>query len=200
MKERDYITFECNHIYEANEHNIHEQYALAYADVDGYTQNEEEEGAVICRVWLLKQFKGYDRESTPFLVDWHDNRYRLNEPIQEVIKQAEENLIKYVDSLVDIVFHKAYERYKLKWMLGHGHTLDELMKELDKQMDKPGVSRAESPSMALDQFKRDGGFSGELWPCEAEFRDYKAQDEQLMSELLSGNEREIWENRSKDWQ
>lgn len=85
---KNYVTFECTHIAEADKHNVDEQHAFAYADVDGYTANEEEEGTVICRVWLLKGVG-----NSPFLVDWHHNAYRMNETVIETIKEAKEKLM-----------------------------------------------------------------------------------------------------------
>lgn len=60
----------------------------------------------------------------------------------------------------------AYERFKLMWMLDHGFTLEDLVRELESL-------RAESPDLSIEALFHDWelecGFSSEIWPCFEEF-------------------------------
>ena len=64
---------------------------------------------------------------------------------------------------------KAYERFRLQWMLDHGRTLTELIGELQKLRDEG------DPEMSLQDLFRDWefgyGFGSEIWPCFEEFLD-----------------------------
>lgn len=56
--------------------------ALARATIDGYPANPDEEGTVVCNVWML--------ETGKFLVDWHQNQYRLNDTVLNLVAKAKE--------------------------------------------------------------------------------------------------------------
>ena len=65
-----------------------------------------------------------------------------------------------------------YEKFRLQWMLDHGHSLRELMEELQSlQYDDPEDSdRISTPIQELFQeWEQDRGFGSEIWPCEAEW-------------------------------
>lgn len=67
-----------------------------------------------------------------------------------------------------------FEKYQLQWMMDHGHTLEELMCELqDMQYDDPEDSdRIATPVTELFQeWVSDRGFGSEIWPCEREFNE-----------------------------
>ena len=72
---------------------------------------------------------------------------------------------------------KAYERFRLQWMLDHGRTLSELIGELQKLRDEG------DPEMSLQALFRDWefgyGFGSEIWPCFEEFLEveYKMPEE-----------------------
>jgi len=61
---------------------------------------------------------------------------------------------------------KAYEKFKLQWMINHGYTLTDLINELEKM-------RHEEDDMALQTLFADWeygfGFSSEIWPCFEEY-------------------------------
>lgn len=60
-----------------------------------------------------------------------------------------------------------YKRYKLQWMLDHGHTLEEIFREL-YMIQKEYLEDGEScPNiwMLLAQWEKDVGFGGECWAC-----------------------------------
>ena len=64
---------------------------------------------------------------------------------------------------------KAYERFRLQWMLDHGRSLSELIDELQKLRDEG------NPEMSLQDLFRDWefgyGFGSEIWPSFEEFLD-----------------------------
>lgn len=67
-----------------------------------------------------------------------------------------------------------YERYQLQWMIDHGHTLRELIGELqDMQYDDPEDSdRISTPiSELFDEWEEDRGFGSEIYACEREWRE-----------------------------
>lgn len=65
-----------------------------------------------------------------------------------------------------------YEKFQLKWMIDHDHSLRELMEELQSlQYEDPEDSdRISSPITELFQeWEADRGFGSEIWPCEEEY-------------------------------
>lgn len=67
-----------------------------------------------------------------------------------------------------------YERFKLQWMISHGHSLSDLMRRLQTlQYDDPEV-----PVVKLfSEWEADVGFGGEIWPCEAEWEECEGGEE-----------------------
>ena len=61
---------------------------------------------------------------------------------------------------------KAYEQYRLQWMLTHGKTLNDLLSEME-------VMRQENPDTSIlslfAEWEFSAGFGGELWSCYHEF-------------------------------
>ena len=73
-----------------------------------------------------------------------------------------------------------YEKFRLQWMLDHGHTLSELVDELQKLCEE------EDPEMSLqsifEEWEFGYGFGSEIWPCfeeflDCEYREMKAQED-----------------------
>lgn len=122
---KEYVNFACTHIADADQSMPDERLAFAYADIDGYL--EDAEGAVICRVWMLKEKQGI---YPAYLVNWNYNAYRVNKSVLELITQAKENLRKYRQQMMDDLFQKAYSRYKLEWLTRNGYTVEMLMEKL----------------------------------------------------------------------
>lgn len=72
-----------------------------------------------------------------------------------------------------------YERFQLQWMIDHGHSLRELMEELQSlQYDDPEDSdRISTPVKELfEEWEQDRGFGSEIWPCEDEYKDCEGTD------------------------
>lgn len=66
-----------------------------------------------------------------------------------------------------------YERYQLEWMIEHGHSLGELMSELDYQQNAleatAGVNL--TVSEVFNEWELNHGFGSELYACEEEWRE-----------------------------
>lgn len=72
-----------------------------------------------------------------------------------------------------------YEKFQLQWMIEHGHSLRELMEELQSlQYDDPEDSgRISTPITELfTEWDADRGFGSEIWPCEEEYEGRKGMD------------------------
>jgi len=75
---------------------------------------------------------------------------------------------------------KEHERFKLQWMLDHGYTLEDLMKELDKlRKESPNIDL----SMIFDHWQFDVGFGSEIWPCYDEWLEIESQQQEIGDEL-----------------
>lgn len=81
------VNFECSYMEGPTELQTPDYYygAIACASIDGFPEDPDEEGEVICVVWLTSDRK--------FIVDWHDNGYRMNDTVLENIKTAKMNLL-----------------------------------------------------------------------------------------------------------
>ena len=69
-----------------------------------------------------------------------------------------------------------YEKYKLQWMIDHGYTIEDLVRELDdaRQDHHPQASLTE----VFDEWEMNSGFRGSIWACENEWRDCEAKMEE----------------------
>lgn len=85
-----------------------------------------------------------------------------------------------------------YEKFQLQWMIDHGHSLRELMEELQSlQYDDPEDSDQISTPVTdlFEEWEMDRGFGAEIWPCEAEYESCEAV-ERYLAELHDLAERE----------
>lgn len=64
---------------------------------------------------------------------------------------------------------KKYEQFKLKWMLEHGHTLKELIDELEELREESDPD--ETLQDIFDEWEFGYGFGSEIWPCYEEYLD-----------------------------
>lgn len=189
---KEYGSFEYAGDVETDQKNPNERFALAYANIIGYAHDDEI--AVICRVWMLKEMNG---PRPAFLVDWHDARYSENQKIKQLIEDAKIDLERFKDVIVDKVYKKAYEQYKLEWMLEHGYTLKDLIEHLPcgKKTDKQSILEA------FKQFEEHLGFDGnhcEIWDDDKTFYEREWKDQDYMREHLKGNDYSIWLS-DRDW-
>lgn len=62
-----------------------------------------------------------------------------------------------------------YRKYQLRWMAEHGHSLQDLIRELEELRveDEHGVDMP--LNLLFEQWEMDRGFGGELWACFQEF-------------------------------
>lgn len=66
-----------------------------------------------------------------------------------------------------------YQKYQLQWMIDHGYSLQDLMRELTEfQYDDPEDSdRISTPiSELFNEWESDRGFGSEIWVCEEEWK------------------------------
>ena len=85
-----------------------------------------------------------------------------------------------------------YEKFQLQWMIDHGHSLHELMEELQSlQYEDPEDSdRISTPITELfAEWEAERGFGSEIWPCEAEYES-REKVERYLDELYELVERE----------
>lgn len=83
----------------------------------------------------------------------------------------------------------AYEKYRLDWMIAHGHSITMLLRELENM-------RQEDPERNLlslfDDWEYGFGFGGEVWACYDEFLETEYQNESYMKALLTDIEYELY--------
>ena len=68
-----------------------------------------------------------------------------------------------------------YEKYRLNWMIEHGHTLPELIRQLNRlyyETDDVGLSIEEVWEMWEEEY----GFDGSLWVCYEEWAQAEGKD------------------------
>lgn len=82
----------------------------------------------------------------------------------------------------------AYEKFKLFWMLRHGHSLSEFALRLLEVNEE----------RTLEQWEADEGFSGEIWPCFEEFLQTEYLDGSLMALLMNQEEFRQYQADLKD--
>lgn len=184
----EYVNFECTHIADADQSTSDEHSALAYADIDGHPKDEDAAGAVICRVWMLKEKQGI---YPTYLVNWNYNAYRMDKSVLELITQAKEDLRKYRQQIIENLFNKAYGRYKLQWLAQNGYTIEIFMEKIQQELDNGAGSLQE----ALDYFEQNIWCGGNGWDCEETFRESQWKDSDCMRQLLDVNEYGIWCSR-----
>lgn len=92
----------------------------------------------------------------------------------------------------------AYEKYRLRWMIDHGYTLVDLIKEMDKMQE--GWPDA-AMSQMFDEWEFCYGFGSEIWVCYDEFMENEFLNSYYMSQILTTSEfqayiaylkREVW--------
>lgn len=64
-----------------------------------------------------------------------------------------------------------YERYQLEWMISHGYSILDLIKELESYFDAETYLEKEKINLqqAFNDWELDSGFNGSIYACEEEF-------------------------------
>ena len=74
----------------------------------------------------------------------------------------------------------AYEQFKLQWMKDHGCTVSDLVKSVIRfaadRVEKRDNLFLMNTDALVEEWERDSGFSGSIWPCRAEWEDCEAQE------------------------
>ena len=79
------VSFENSYVQNSLELGEDAEGALACVTIDGYPEDETEEGCVICEIYLTK--------TREFIISWHHNGYRLNEQVRELIEESKDLLL-----------------------------------------------------------------------------------------------------------
>lgn len=99
---------------------------------------------------------------------------------------------------------KAYERYKLHWLMTHGYTLNDLIKELQSvvidgndpgELDSVTLTKDELSTIVVDAMsyvENEGGFGGEIYACLDEFRGAECTMEDYMKNILGSADFELY--------
>lgn len=195
---KDYVSFECSHFMLSDQNDPDEWDSIAYADVDGYPADEDGEGTVICRVWMLKEKHGcypaYIGCYPAYIVSWSHNGYRMNKEVRRLIEAAKDDLKKFRDESVKQLARTAYERYKLQWMLDNSMTLPDIIKVLAAKAaegcDEKGLE--ECFGQIQDEIMFPGGKTWESFGC---FEVSEFEDEDYMSRVLTNEQYALWKYR-----
>lgn len=78
------VKFENSYLETEESFILDEGEAFAAISIDGYPANEDEDGEVVAKVWCTKH--------GDIIIDWHDNGYRLNAEVIELINKSKETL------------------------------------------------------------------------------------------------------------
>ena len=85
------------------------------------------------------------------------------------VHDADGNLMELVpvkEAPSNAVVLRRYENFKLLWMKDHGHTLTNLLQELENmRQDNPDATIME----LFNDWEYGVGFGGDIWPCLHEF-------------------------------
>lgn len=80
-----------------------------------------------------------------------------------------------------------YADYKTNWMVEHGYTIDDLIKELDDYREETEEdSEYNSIQDVMNEWELESGFGGEIWPCYDEWFDndfYEELEERIEDKL-----------------
>lgn len=79
------VSFENNYIQTKADFG-NDANAFGCIAIDGFPADENEEGEVIANVWMTN--------ACEFIVDWHNNGYRLNESVLSLIEESKKVLTK----------------------------------------------------------------------------------------------------------
>lgn len=86
---------------------------------------------------------------------------------------------------------EAYSRYKLRWLLEHGYSMDDLLCYMDTAysdfLDGSGGYEGLAPSGCMETVEEIGLDSAEIWPCYDEFLGNEFQRPEIARELLDSD-------------
>lgn len=112
-------------------------------------------------------------DTTPDDEDFDCNSMNVNIPAS-LVRRIQNDFINEIMASCGGDKEKAHEFFKLWWMLTHGYTLSDLIRELKEfqYADPEDSDRISTPvSDIFQEWEADAGFGGEIWPCLSEFLD-----------------------------
>ena len=151
------------------------------------------------RIELCKQIRHIYQDEYLYLVTMSGETYNVNCKTSENAVQLYAQV--FVDGYVDLTLYTyykglnegqimditrvAYEKYKLQWMINHGYTLTDLVKELNiMQKENPD----DKVSQLFDDWEFGYGFGSEIWACYDEFMENEFQNPYYMCQILTCSE------------
>ena len=91
----------------------------------------------------------------------------------------------YLDWKTDLLRKKLYKRFQFFWLAKDNHTVPELVKSvMDYADDAYGDFFGHPYEELVEEWEKECGFSGEIYPCYSEFITSEYLDEELMQSLL----------------
>jgi hypothetical protein len=78
----------------------------------------------------------------------------------------------------------AYEKYKLHWMLSHGYTLVDLIKEMQLCVEVIDEEDNIDLGSIFNDWEFNYGFGSEIWVCYEEFLENEYKDKEYMRAVL----------------
>lgn len=82
----------------------------------------------------------------------------------------------------------AYEKFRLQWMLDHGYTLSDLIRQIQLCLDEQDEDESINLDVLFEEWEHSFGFNGSIWPCFDEFLESEYLSFDYMRSLLSGAE------------
>ena len=70
-----------------------------------------------------------------------------------------------------------YEKYKLQWLIDHNYSINDLIQELEDYINQESSDIKINLSKAFEEWESNTGFNSEIYVCEEEYYDTKAQHE-----------------------
>lgn len=142
------------------------------------------------RFWLRKSRGGHGLQC------WDDSSftfYPFQAGIPFVFKLVSDEPVIGTMEISDDRTKKAYERFKLQWMLDHGFTLTDLMECMEVMLHEDALDGLHTKLTRLfDRWEFGVGFvGGSVWPCYDEYLLNDAEDSGERFMLITVCERDI---------
>lgn len=95
----------------------------------------------------------------------------------------------YLDWKTDLLRKKLYKRFQFFWLAEHNHTVPELVKSvMDYADDAYGDFFGHPYEELVEEWEKECGFSGEVYPCYSEFITSEYLDKNLAVNLCWTND------------
>lgn len=142
------------------------------------------------KFWLRKSRGGHGIQC------WDDSSftfYPFQAGIPYVFKLVSDETVIGTKEISDERTRKAFERFRLQWMLDHGYTLTDLVECMEIMIHEDAQDGLRTKlSELFDRWEFGVGFAGgDVWPCYDEYLQNEAQDSGERFLLITVCERDI---------